>query len=109
MLWNGKECGREKCQRWNQVACFGKDYDLHKVLTLDMPLVEMDALSLNYWMTKFVQEVTKPPKERYPPKSLFQILYGIGRYLSEKELGDQELNPLESTDKRYSFALWLIV
>ena len=44
------------------MACSGNDYDLHKVLTLDVPLVEMDALSLNYWMTKFVQEVTRPPK-----------------------------------------------
>ena len=46
-----------------------QDYDLHKVQSLDLPLVEnleMDALSLNYWMTKFVQGVAKPSKERYP-------------------------------------------
>ena len=46
-----------------------QDYDLHKVQSLDVPLVEnleMDALSLNYWMTKFVQGVVKPSKERYP-------------------------------------------
>ena len=46
-----------------------QDYDLHKVQSLDVPLVEnleMDALSLNYWMTKFVQGVVNPSKERYP-------------------------------------------
>ena len=26
----------------------------------------MDALSLNYWLTKFIQDVAKPSKERYP-------------------------------------------
>ena len=31
-----------------------KDCDLHKVHSLDVPLVEMDVLSLNCWMTKFV-------------------------------------------------------
>ena len=46
-----------------------QDYDLHKVQSLDVPFVEnleMDALSLNYWMTKFVQGVVNPSKERYP-------------------------------------------
>ena len=46
-----------------------QDYDLHKVQSLDVPLVEnleMDALSLNYWMTKFVQGEVNPSKERYP-------------------------------------------
>ena len=37
-----------------------RDYDLYKVQSLDEPLVEMDALSLNYWMMKFVQQVSKP-------------------------------------------------
>ena len=41
-----------------------KDYDLHEIQSLNVPLVEMDALSLNYWMVKFFQEVAKPSKER---------------------------------------------
>ena len=40
----------------------------------DVPLAEIDALSLNYWMTKFVQEVARPSKERYLPKTLYQIV-----------------------------------
>ena len=26
----------------------------------------MDALNLNYWLTKFIQDVAKQSKERYP-------------------------------------------
>ena len=40
-----------------------KNYDLHKVQSLEFPLLEMDALSLNYWLAKFIQEVAKPSKE----------------------------------------------
>ena len=34
-----------------------KDYDLHKVTTLSADIAGMDALSLNYWLSKFVMEV----------------------------------------------------
>ena len=34
-----------------------KDYDLHKVATVSTGIEEMDALSLNYWLSKFVMEV----------------------------------------------------
>jgi hypothetical protein len=45
-----------------------KDYDIYKVQALHVSLVEMDALSLNYWMTKFIQKVVKPSTltEWYP-------------------------------------------
>ena len=33
-----------------------KTYDFHLVKSLDTPLVEMSVLSINYWLTKFVQE-----------------------------------------------------
>ena len=50
-------------------------------------LVQMDASSLNYWLTKFIQEVAKPSKERYQAKTLYQILCGkIGRFIKEKFL-----------------------
>ena len=45
-----------------------KHYDLHKAQSLEVLLVQMDALSLKYWLTKFIQEVAKPSRERYPPK-----------------------------------------
>ena len=37
-----------------------KDYDLHKIST---GIEEMDALSLNYWLSKFVMEVAKKTGE----------------------------------------------
>jgi len=33
-----------------------KDYDLHKVTALSADIAGMDALSLNYWLSKFVME-----------------------------------------------------
>ena len=57
-----------------------KTYDFHQVESLDTPLVEMSVLSgllvlsINYWLTKFVQEVAKPSRDRYPPKTLCGII-----------------------------------
>ena len=33
-----------------------KDYDLHKVTALSADIAGMDALSLNYWLSKFVMD-----------------------------------------------------
>ena len=58
-----------------------KDYDLHKVATLSTGIEEMDALSLNYWLSKFVMEVAKKTGERYPAKTIYGIVCGIRRHL----------------------------
>ena len=76
-----------------------KDYEVQKVQPLSTPLIEMDAMTLNYWMSKFVQEVSKSPQERYPPKTLYQIVCGIRRDLIEKK-PTLDFNPLDSSDKR---------
>ena len=47
-------------------------------------LVKMDTLS-HYWLTKFIQEVAKPLKERYPDKTLHQIVCGKIRRFIEVE------------------------
>ena len=44
----------------------------------------MDALSLNYWLSKFVTEVAKKSGERYPSKSVYGIICALKRYLEEK-------------------------
>ena len=36
-----------------------KDYNLHKATTLNADIAGMDALLLNYWLSKFVMEVGK--------------------------------------------------
>ena len=56
-----------------EVVGLFKNYDSHHVESLETPLVEMSVLSVNYWLTKFVQEVAKPSKERYPPRTLYGI------------------------------------
>ena len=77
-----------------------KDYDLHKVTAVSVDIAGMDALSLNYWLSKFVMEVAKKSGERYPPKSVYGIICALKRYLEEKN-GSEVLNPLDASDKRY--------
>ena len=36
-----------------------KGYDLHKVAQLSTSIEEMDAVTLNYWLSKFVMKVAK--------------------------------------------------
>ena len=79
-----------------------KEYDLHKVQSLEIPLLQMDTLSVNYWLTKFVEEVAKPSKERYPPKTLYQIVCGLRRFMEENN-EKVDFNPLDASDKRCDF------
>ena len=81
-----------------------KNYDFHQVESLETPLVETSALSVNYWLTKFVQEVAKPSKERYPPRTLYGIVAGIRRFLAEKKPGE-DINPLSTSDKKYALKI----
>ena len=76
-----------------------KEYELDKVQPLSWSITEMDALTLNYWLSKFVQEVAKCSKDPYPPKTLNQIDCGIRRFMVEKNPAI-EFNPLDSSDKR---------
>ncbi|XP_068721442.1 uncharacterized protein [Montipora capricornis] len=76
-----------------------KDYDLHKVATVSTGIEEMDALSLNYWLSKFVMEVAKKTGERYPAKTIYGIVCGIRRHLEEKN-GAEALNPLDLSETR---------
>ena len=59
-----------------------KGYDLHNVAQLSTNIEEMDAVTLNYWLSKFVMEVAKKSGERYPPKTIYGIVCGIRRYQS---------------------------
>ena len=76
-----------------------RDYDLHKVTALSADIAGMDALSLNYWLSKFVMEVAKKSGGRYPPKTVYGIICALKRYLEEKN-GSEALNPLDASDKR---------
>ena len=36
-----------------EVAGVFKEYELHKVQSLTQPITEMDALTLNYWLSNY--------------------------------------------------------
>ena len=71
-----------------EVAGLLKTYDFHLVESLDTPLVKTSVLYINYWLTKFVQEVAEPSKEHYSPKTLYGIIAGIRRFLAEQKLSE---------------------
>lgn len=77
-----------------------KDYELHKVNPVSCEIEDMDAISLDYWLTKFVIEVAKDSGERYPPRTVYGIVCGLKRHLGDKN-GDEALNPLDAHDNRY--------
>ena len=76
-----------------------KVYDVHCALSLEEKLKDLDSLSLNYCLTKFVQEVANKNKGHYPSRSLYGIICGVKRYLEDVNEGNA-LNPLDSSDKR---------
>ena len=53
-----------------------KGYDLHKVAQLSTSIEEMDAVTLNYWLSKIVMEVANKWGERYPPRTVYGIVCG---------------------------------
>ena len=75
-------------------------YDIYYVQSPEERLEDLNSLSLNFWLTKFVQEVANKTGGRYPPRWLYGIFCGLKRHL-EDENGGKALNPLDSSDKRY--------
>ena len=71
-----------------------KDYELHKVTPVSCEIEDMDAISLNYWLTKFVMEVARDSGERYPPRTVYGIVCGVKRHLADKN-GDEALKVRE--------------
>ena len=63
-------------------------------------LEELSVESLNFWLSKFVQEVAKKNGERYPPRSIYSIVSGISRYLAEANLSNS-VNILDKAERRY--------
>ena len=58
----------------------------------------MNAKSLNYWLSTFAQEVENKSGARYPSRTLYSIVCGLTRFLVEKN-GEDALNPLAISDK----------
>lgn len=77
------------------------------VLELTERIENMNARSLNYWLSKFVQEATNKSGGRYPSRTLYSLVCGLKRFLAEKN-GGAALNPLIAGLNRYYFPLFLI-
>jgi len=83
-----------------EVGSVLRDYNVREVQSVEENLEDMNSSSLNYWLTKFVQEVANKNGGRYPPRTLYGIVCGIKRHLEEQN-GANALNPLDNSDKRY--------
>ena len=68
---------------------------LLKVQSLSTDLASMDANTLNYWLSKFVQEVANSEWKVYPARTLYGIICGIQRHL-EETVESEALNPFIS-------------
>ena len=64
---------------------------------LTVPLEHMSPRTLNFWLSKFVCEVAKQNGECYTPNSLYLLVCGINRQLSETE-GEDSSNLLNKAD-----------
>ena len=54
---------------------------------------------LNYWLSKFVQEVANSEEKGYLARTLYEIICGIRKHL-EETVGSEVLNRLDTSDKR---------
>ena len=59
-----------------------KDFE-EGVQTLDTAITDMSACSLNYWLSKFVQEVSNSSGEHYLSRSLYSIICGLKCHFSD--------------------------
>ena len=94
----GKHCASKNSVYLMWEAC--SKIDVYRVQSLEEKLEDLDSLSLNYWLTKFVQEVANKNGGRYLSGSLYGIVCGLKLYLKNVN-GGNALNPLDSKDKRY--------
>lgn len=63
----------------------------------------MDALSLNFCLYKFIQEVANKKGGRYPRRTLYGIVCGLKRHVEELR-GASALNPSDYQDRRQDLA-----
>lgn len=93
-----------QASRANKNVEFDKDHELDqavlwKVQDLTCRVEEMSTDSLNFWLSKFISEVAKQNGERYPSKTLYLLICGINRYLTEVH-GENSFNILAKSERR---------
>ncbi len=73
-------------------------FDCQKVQNLDTNIVNMTTETLNFWLSRFIQEVVKANGERYPARTLYGIVCGLNRYLQEES--DLPVSILDKNETR---------
>ena len=53
------------------------------IQTLDTAITDMSRCSVNYWLSKFVQDVNNSSGEHYPSHSWYTTTCGLKRYLTD--------------------------
>ena len=53
--------------------------DLTTIQSLEVDITRMDTRSLDFWLGKFIQEVTAKNGSRYPGKTLYQLVAALKR------------------------------
>ena len=67
---------------------------------LDTNIVNMmtETLIQNFWLSRFIQEVVKANGERYPARTLYDIVCELNRYLQEES--DLPVSILDKNETR---------
>ena len=73
--------------------------DLATIQPVTCRIEHMSAETLNFWLTKFTEEVTSQSGGRYPPKTLYPLICGLNRDLADGK-HDNNFNDLEKADRR---------
>ncbi len=75
-------------------------FDCQKVQNLDTNIVNKATETLNFWLSRFIQEVVKANGERYPARTLYGhgIVCGLTRYLQEES--DLPVSILDKNETR---------
>ena len=113
--WAFKIFAKWQIARVNKVPCIEQrsfKIDIDKVQTLDTNIANMSAETLNFCLTKFVQEVGKINGERYLGRSLYMIVAGLQRHLGEsgnaiRLVNQDEARLVKSDYFKMSCILWL--
>ena len=65
-----------------------KDDVSYRLESLEEKLEDLDSLSLNYWVAKFVQEVANKNGGRCPLRPLYGIVRGLKQHLEDVNGGN---------------------
>ena len=77
--WQG--CREDKTP--TNVTSTSADLDICQIEDLSTPLHCMNGETLNLWLSRFVEEVCNAKGERYAGQTLYDIICGSKRYLSD--------------------------